>query len=89
MHAAFDYATYFTNASIPSADLLKSIATAMETAVSSKFFSQWMKQYNIDPHSLFYGKWPVAKTLNLLRSRIQSGDATYAHLKNNLLLNQL
>lgn len=89
MKAVFDYATYFTDAKIPSADLLNKIGRAMETAVNSRFFSQWMKQQGIDAHSLFYGKWPVAKQLNLLRSRIQAGNAEYAHLKDNLLLKQL
>lgn len=89
MGAAFDYAQYFTDASVPSADLIKRITRAMETSINAKFFNQWMKQQGIDPHELFYGKWPITKQLNLLKSLIKESNKDYVHLKDNLLLEQL
>lgn len=63
-------------------------ADAARTSIMSNFINMWMQSLGIDPHKLFYGKYPIAWQANRLKYLAQT-DEQYAHLKNNLLINKL
>ncbi len=94
MNAVFDCASELTSDNVPSTQLVKDVANAMETATQAEFMNNWIEQQGIDVHKLFYGNWTIAKTLGYLQGcvsgKIQTKDRKdLSRLKNNQLLKQL
>ena len=94
MNAVFDCASKLTSDNVPSTQLVKDVANAMETATQAEFMNSWIEQQGIDIHKLFYGNWTIAKTFGYLQGCVQGKIKTkdgkdLSRLKNNQLLKQL